>query len=78
MHVSHQREEAKLRVLLEQQYQRKLEEVKEDHVLEVEAVREEMKEQNEELLKRCEASEIMRIELDKELKKLKKRMINIP
>lgn len=78
MHVSHQREEAKLRVLLEQQYQRKLEEVKEDHALEVEAVREEMKEQNEELLKRCEASEIMRIELDKELKKLKKRMINIP
>jgi hypothetical protein len=47
-------------------------------LLEVEATREEMKELNEDLLKRCEASEIMRIELDKELRKLKKKMINIP
>ena len=52
--------------------------MREDQILEIEAVREEMKEQVEELLKRCEASEIVRIELDKELRKLKKKMINIP
>lgn len=47
-------------------------------MLDIEATREEMRELNEDLLKRCEASEIVRVELDKELKKLKKKMINIP
>lgn len=57
---------------------RRLEEVARDHVSDLAAVREEVKEQIEEMQKSCEGIEIRNKELEKELKKLKKHMINIP